>query len=121
MALYIEDPKICELASSEYGLKLISNFISVREGSNPMIENIENSIIFQLYCWVSTDGVNFIKSNSDSKFPSKTNAVMMLSKGQICINPIIDKNRVSYIHEMKEFLESLPTTIRDRKIDKILE
>jgi hypothetical protein len=118
MALYINDPDICKLALSPFGIQSIKKFITDKDGEEPIFEKkmTISGFGYNLLtrCWYSSDGVNFKK---DEKKLSNT---LMVTGAQIVINPTMDKNRENYTNELTYFIESLPQLARDYKIENIL-
>jgi hypothetical protein len=118
MALYINDPDICKLALSPFGIQSIKKFITDKDGEEPIFEKkmTISGFGYNLLtrCWSSSDGVNFKK---DEKKLSNT---LMVTGVQIVINPTMNKNRENYTNELTYFIESLPQLARDYKIENIL-
>jgi hypothetical protein len=65
MALYINDPDICKLALSPFGIQSIKKFITEKDGEEPIFEKrmTISGFGYNLLtrCWSSSDGVNFKK------------------------------------------------------------
>lgn len=118
MAYYIKDKNICELAVSDEGINIILKWLNsqkneisiIKEGSYKRGE----SVTIQNMCWSSMDGINYKKDTV-----AKTNTLMM-SKDEICINPVNDKDRNNITGELRDFIMELPSIIRDNKIKSIL-
>mgnify|MGYP000909619377 CR=1 FL=1 len=118
MALYINDPNICKLALSPFGIQSIKKFITEKDGEEPLLEKkmTISGFGYNLLtrCWSSSDGVNFKK---DEKALTNT---LMVTGAQIVVNPTMDKNRENYTNELAYFIENLPQLARDYKIENIL-
>lgn len=114
MARYIKDSDIIKLALSEDGLKLIRDFIQIKEGELPILKTTKVGYTLLTRCFVSNDGVNYSRS------ASVYSNTLMVNNIEICINPTMDINRDNYTNELYEYINSLKSEIRNLKIKKIL-
>ncbi len=104
MAFYIKSKETVNLCRSDDAIKLIIGFL-VKKGENVKIEIEEKTIL------IMTEIKNYKEVWSNS---------VGISIEQIYINPISDQKGYNYTVELRDFVKSIPSIIRQNKLEKIL-
>lgn len=105
---------------SNEGINLITDFFTKKQEECPNVEyrNYGRTILFRNRNWSTTDGINFKRSDS---FTNTIGITIEESNINMYINAIADKNHVEYTNELKEFLLSIPSLLRDKKLSELID
>lgn len=111
MAFYTID--YYDIIDTRQGISLISDYI----------KSYKNRVQIEIRHINTTDEVVLIQSPiSDSFISTSWSNIVSLnrSKKEITINPFLDRNSNNLTKELKEYIDSIPSILRDQKLEKIL-